>query len=182
MGNVHDLPVVVPADGLVMVVGEEGEAPALVHEAAPVVAALQLGIVVGEVEIIVRRIGKDHGNSLIGKLIRENVAAVGHGPEVGEEEVLPQPVEGGGAQVLRHFLPAGDLYALGLGDVQHAGNEVVLEFVDVLHPLFLHQGLAGGGTLPRALRHLVAAHMDRLQRHPGLLVQGDDSVKDLVQE
>ena len=107
---------------------------------------------------------------------------MGDGPEVREEKVLPQPVEGRGAQVLRHFLPAGDLDALGLGDVQYAGNEIVLEFVDVLQALFFHQGLAGGGALPRALRHLVAANVHRLQRHAGLLVQGDDPVEDFVQE
>ena len=62
------------------------------------------------------------------------------------------------------------------------GDEILLQFGDFRHSFLLHQGLAGGRTLPGAVRHLVASHMDGFQRDPGFLVQGDDSVKYLVYE
>ena len=51
VGDIPHVPVVVPADTAVHAVGKQAEGAALVHQAAPVVPPLQLGVVVGKVQI-----------------------------------------------------------------------------------------------------------------------------------
>ena len=85
-------------------------------------------------------------------------------------------------QVLRDFLPAGDLDAAGLGDVQHAVREVVLEPGDVRHAVRYHQRPAGRRALPGSVRHLVAADVDGFQRDAGLGMEGDQVVEHFLDE
>ena len=105
--------------------------------------ALELAVVVGEVHVAVGGAGDDYGNPLVGELVRQHVAAVGDGPEVGEGEVALEALQGGGLQVLADVLPAAEPDPAGFRDIEDAAEEIVLEPADVGLAVGFHQGLAG---------------------------------------